>query len=512
MSSPIDLTVIVAAYNVADSIEACLASVLSQSGVAYEIICIDNGSTDGTIEKVERVFANAKVPTKLIRNQKNLGLFGSRQVGIAAANGKAIMFVDGDDALLPGGMEAAVRELKEFGADSVLFDVDFKIDGDVAIEEFKEYFRIKNHELKQADLLAACIDRREFTWNVWNKIYRTEFLRKALANCPEDYLVQGEDFYQNFLIFAEEPKLTILDRKIYLYSIGGGRSTVTSGMQLSGLKRYFDYLTVCRRLTDEVARRGNPPKMVAALKAGIIHTAKMFDNILFKRVDRELAHRALNLYKKRLVELGLYDQFTGGREMSNLGFEQLRSPIEEMEVLEPQFGADATLITIAATEAEADEVSISIASAIRAAKKSAAKFDIVVISGDLPVRDRKRLKEMSIDIASVRVTDKIGFEAARFEGLKAKVSLKPGEVMEGDERYAAARETPYYEEILRKRFATEIRETYEEEISRWEKKLAGVVSMYEEVTHTTTYRAGRLVTLPLRVAKRIVKIILRKGA
>ncbi|MBI4215687.1 MAG: glycosyltransferase family 2 protein, partial [Parcubacteria group bacterium] len=88
-----DLSIIILTCNELDYLKRCLPSVLSQnSRYSYEIILIDNGSADGTIEYVEQYYPMLKI----IRNGINLGVAKGRNQGAAAARGRYLLFLDVD--------------------------------------------------------------------------------------------------------------------------------------------------------------------------------------------------------------------------------------------------------------------------------------------------------------------------------------------------------------------------------------------------------------------------------
>lgn len=101
------VTVIVPAYNVADYILPCLASVMSQTWANLDCIVVDDGSIDATAAHVE-AFADPRV--RLIR-QPNAGVSAARNRGFAASDGDHVMFLDGDDMLHPTAIERLVAAL-----------------------------------------------------------------------------------------------------------------------------------------------------------------------------------------------------------------------------------------------------------------------------------------------------------------------------------------------------------------------------------------------------------------
>ena len=86
------LSVIVPTYNRKDKIGDCLDSLINQDYPNFETIVVDDGSTDDTSKIV------SNYPVKLIKNEKNLGLWEARNIGIENSKGEIIAFLD-DDAL-----------------------------------------------------------------------------------------------------------------------------------------------------------------------------------------------------------------------------------------------------------------------------------------------------------------------------------------------------------------------------------------------------------------------------
>lgn len=100
------VSVIIPTYNRSKIVESAIRSVLNQSYKDYEIIVIDDGSTDGTMEYLESLH----LPIKIISKQ-NGGVASARNAGIKAAQGDYIAFLDSDDSWLPDKLKAQVDYL-----------------------------------------------------------------------------------------------------------------------------------------------------------------------------------------------------------------------------------------------------------------------------------------------------------------------------------------------------------------------------------------------------------------
>ena len=112
------LSIIIPAYNVEAFLPQCLDSIFSQKDVDVEVLCIDDGSTDGTPRLLQDYAAehhNLRVLT-----QPNQGMSTARNWGLKEAEGTYVMFVDSDDWLLEGSLAKLLASLN--GEDVICFN------------------------------------------------------------------------------------------------------------------------------------------------------------------------------------------------------------------------------------------------------------------------------------------------------------------------------------------------------------------------------------------------------
>jgi glycosyltransferase involved in cell wall biosynthesis len=105
------ISVIIPAYNAASTLAECLESVARQSVRPFEVILVDDGSTDHT-RRVAAKF-EAKFTLRIV-SQANSGLGKARNAGMAAATGDAYAFLDADDVWLPGKLEQGMKGLLKY--------------------------------------------------------------------------------------------------------------------------------------------------------------------------------------------------------------------------------------------------------------------------------------------------------------------------------------------------------------------------------------------------------------
>lgn len=141
-------SVIVPTYNRRNWIAECLDSILAQTYKNFEIIVVDDGSTDGTADWIR---SQQKYKTVRVFEQENAGASNARNYGISVAKGNFITFIDSDDLLLPTHLEKAVEIFEQcpdtglFCCDSKMIDTDGKIilDGKTWHQSLSEYLNVQ---------------------------------------------------------------------------------------------------------------------------------------------------------------------------------------------------------------------------------------------------------------------------------------------------------------------------------------------------------------------------------
>lgn len=187
----IKVSVVIPIYNVEDYVEECLQSVMGQSFKELEIICINDGSTDGSWQKVESL-AKKDQRIRLLQNIENKGLSYSRNYGLKSALGKYIYFLDSDDKIKTEAMDHLYQEAENKNLDVVLFDADLLYEKPEFIKENKDYVAVRQEDYSGVwqgkKLLAELMKNQEWTPSVPRQFWRKDFL------CG-----QGLDFYNGIL-------------------------------------------------------------------------------------------------------------------------------------------------------------------------------------------------------------------------------------------------------------------------------------------------------------------------
>ena len=181
------ITVAIACYNLEDRIADCLKSVIAQDFSDFEILVIDDHSTDNSVEVVRKLIKNhSEKEIRLVINKENLGLCKVRNISINEAQGDALFFMDGDDTIKPDTLSLFHKRMEETGVDVVCGSfrkTDFA--GNTLITK-----QFPDDTVKGNFAIASYIERhiKGFYWlPIWNNLYRLDFLRSHNICCATNY-------------------------------------------------------------------------------------------------------------------------------------------------------------------------------------------------------------------------------------------------------------------------------------------------------------------------------------
>lgn len=221
MGQPL-LSVIVPCYNVEKYVENCLHSILGQSYKNIEVICVDDASPDNSIQLIQKIAAEDN-RLKIIRHEKNRGLFHARLTGVSAAAGDYIAFVDSDDYVSCDWFRPLIEKAEAEMADMVLGNT-INVD-ETGRRTYYNNYRSFNYNKKPlvGDALIKSFFAQKgecFIWHtVWNKVYKKQLFDIAwdyLIKMPEP-LIMGEDIAFSTVFYSLANKLVFCNNDCYFY-------------------------------------------------------------------------------------------------------------------------------------------------------------------------------------------------------------------------------------------------------------------------------------------------------
>lgn len=202
------LSIVIPIYNKEAYVEVCLKSLLEQDFQDFELIAVDDGSTDGSGDLCDRMAA--KDQRIRVIHQKNGGVTAARRRGVKEARGRYIMFVDADDMLLPHAMRVLHTAIEETQADEVVgcYVTQKGRLGDSGRRGWQDPFSMID------DLLAV---RNPFCI-LWGVIFRRELLDGCLTTPRE--VVEREDILMQIKCLVKRPKVYFIGDVVYHYNEG----------------------------------------------------------------------------------------------------------------------------------------------------------------------------------------------------------------------------------------------------------------------------------------------------
>ena len=204
------ITVYLVCHNYEEYVEQAINSVLAQTYKNFELIIIDDGSTDNSKDVINRY---VKYPNVRIILQENKGLIATNNLAIRAANGKYVMRLDADDYLDESALLVLVNAIEESEDIALVFPDYYYIDrhGNITGQERRHNFQADVNLLDQPAHGACTLIRREYLlevggyssefdcqdgWDVWLKL--TEIYKVSNVNLPLFYYrMHGENLTSN---------------------------------------------------------------------------------------------------------------------------------------------------------------------------------------------------------------------------------------------------------------------------------------------------------------------------
>ena len=217
----IKFSIIIPVYNVEKFLRESLDSIVAQTFKDFEVICVNDGSTDNSLEILNE-YANKDSRIKVI-SQENQGQGVARNNAIDIAQGKYLLFVDPDDFIESNTLEVLYNKFHETDVDIIQFDYATHKRVETFKKRLKKYFNysIKNnqifnwHEIKKKNLEKMFLV-------IWDKAYKTSFIKEHNIKFAPNKI--GEDQLFSISSIFSTNKILYVDIPFYHYRMRFGSS------------------------------------------------------------------------------------------------------------------------------------------------------------------------------------------------------------------------------------------------------------------------------------------------
>lgn len=248
------ISVIIPIYNTGDSAVKLLNKLTKQSYENLEIICVDDGSKDGSFDLVAEFIRQSKLKNKnlnmTILRQKNQGAAGARNLGLKKASGEYVTFIDSDDEVKKTHIEDLLKSLEKEPRNAlsvcgyVYRRLRMQTEKDFFTNEIWTGLEEVNFRAYILSLLAS--DGRMYA--AINKMFRLSVIKKAKVEFPIGWdFAEDTMFVLRYLKAAEEAgfnRIGMVLKANYIYNYGTETSTVaSSSMKFNNWQKSFQNIT-----------------------------------------------------------------------------------------------------------------------------------------------------------------------------------------------------------------------------------------------------------------------------
>ena len=282
------LSIIVPIYNVAPYLRKCVDSLLAQDITDYEIILVDDGSTDGSSEIADSICDKAKglkisesdiqastpytlhpTPEIKIIHQENAGLSAARNAGIAKAQGEYIWFVDSDDYVEPNVLGKLMEQIERDNLDILRFRYQNVRESGEAFAPYKDMTNYNDYSAVPTDGLSFLNERMGNQCYAWQFILRTELCHEETFT-PGIYF-EDTDWTPRMLLRAK--RIASTELVVYNYLWREGSITLSQKDIQKQRKQLRDKIDLLRKINDwgnQVADRRWFDGMISGLMVNVV--------------------------------------------------------------------------------------------------------------------------------------------------------------------------------------------------------------------------------------------------
>lgn len=235
------ISVIIPVYNTSIYLRQCLDSVLEQDFDDYEVICVNDGSTDNSLE-ILREYEKKSSKIKVI-DQTNSGVATTRNTGLKNASGDFLAFLDSDDFIRENYL-------------SKLYNAALKTKSDIVICNFYRYYeqtnfakpvfyRFRRGQFNKYEILKGLIPDNLIHSYLWNKLWKREIFEdnNAFPNMKfEDLAIMSELIYK-------ANKITVIPEALYYYRIR--KTSIVRSISLQNQNDYLKAYAFIRLFLEE---------------------------------------------------------------------------------------------------------------------------------------------------------------------------------------------------------------------------------------------------------------------
>ena len=234
----IKVSVIIPVYNSEKYLKQCLDSVVNQTLKNIEIIVVNDGSTDNSLQIIQE-YVNKYSNVKLI-NKQNEGCYKARNIGLEVADGEYIAFLDSDDYIESNMYEKLYLKAKQTNADIVSSNYYISQDDKLKLVDFSSSVALleksNNKVIGAKNIILDAI--------IWSRIFKKQMLFEKNIKFHSD-IYMADDAFFHIITMLNAEKIVYISDILYTYRISR-KDSITSSYN----ERNFDCIKVAKKIMD----------------------------------------------------------------------------------------------------------------------------------------------------------------------------------------------------------------------------------------------------------------------
>lgn len=263
----IKTSIIVPVYNTAKYLKDCFDSIFSQTQKEIEVITINDGSTDDSLNVLEEI--NREHPELIIISQENKGLGAARNKGMEIAKGEFIYFIDSDDCIVNTAMDTCYRYAKNNQLDIVMFDAE--VFGD--IEHEKDAYDRSKIIKEQVTIMSG----EEYAYKYWSKAFypsacliytKAQFMKENNLKFIPGIYYEDNEFHCKSIPYAN--RIMYIPQALYMRRIREASITASS----FDIRHARDYLFMIQAI-DKQKHTERMRNIIYEIKLSFLRTLYM---------------------------------------------------------------------------------------------------------------------------------------------------------------------------------------------------------------------------------------------
>lgn len=306
------ISIVIPTFNCGEFLPETIKSLQDQTYSNWEAICVDDGSSDNTLEVANKLSAEDKRVRVYSREELPKGGSHCRNIGVQHASGDYVIFLDGDDLLVPTCLENRLKQIENTNYDFAVFSMGTMRNG--VIGKVITDSRIKKYRLAFASNHAV--------WQVTSPIYRTEFVRSINGFDTNFLRMQDLEFGLRAIAKSNDNFLICIDdnNPDCYYRLSDG--VVTAKKYITGLQQFDKFVCLLHKLEEEGSfpdkKELSTIYLCLALSSLIVYLRKgVYDTVDFKTVFHSYSVTEKLSFSDRIV----------------YGIIQLLSPIKRLQFI-----------------------------------------------------------------------------------------------------------------------------------------------------------------------------------